>query len=224
MLNGNWQGAALFEVADPQLAAANFHSVSDCICGGGAGETLLDREVSDGPDIRVTSPCLSNEERVYFPDEVSRLPELAKPIKSRDGPMPNAHLSLDRVAVPDSTAEAATCAANRSEAAAAIRRVCCDAMKQLTAQPSWPRNRHSNQTDRERADQQWAIPDNRNRDEAVTPILSTIVSTSAVPANNRTDSGVYEDPQEPPAVTPARWGAALAARRAAAAVQIRARH
>uniref|UniRef100_A0A1I8FAE2 Col_cuticle_N domain-containing protein n=1 Tax=Macrostomum lignano TaxID=282301 RepID=A0A1I8FAE2_9PLAT len=29
--------------------------------------------------------------------------------------------------------------------------------------------------------------------------LSTIVSTSAVPANNRTDSGVYEDPQEPPA-------------------------
>uniref|UniRef100_A0A1I8F727 Secreted protein n=1 Tax=Macrostomum lignano TaxID=282301 RepID=A0A1I8F727_9PLAT len=49
------------------------------------------------PDIRVTSPCLSNEERVYFPDEVSRLPELAKPIKSRDGPMPNAHLSLDRV-------------------------------------------------------------------------------------------------------------------------------
>uniref|UniRef100_A0A1I8FQX1 GRANULINS domain-containing protein n=1 Tax=Macrostomum lignano TaxID=282301 RepID=A0A1I8FQX1_9PLAT len=34
-----------------------------------------------GPDIRVTSPCLSNEERVYFPDEVSRLPELAKPIK-----------------------------------------------------------------------------------------------------------------------------------------------
>ncbi|PAA64468.1 hypothetical protein BOX15_Mlig009932g1 [Macrostomum lignano] len=42
-----------------------------------------------GPDIRVTSPCLSNEERVYFPDEVSRLPELAKPIKSRDGPMPS---------------------------------------------------------------------------------------------------------------------------------------
>uniref|UniRef100_A0A1I8FH79 Conserved plasma membrane protein n=1 Tax=Macrostomum lignano TaxID=282301 RepID=A0A1I8FH79_9PLAT len=52
---------------------------------------------SSKPDIRVTSPCLSNEERVYFPDEVSRLPELAKPIKSRDGPMPNAHLSLDRV-------------------------------------------------------------------------------------------------------------------------------
>uniref|UniRef100_A0A1I8FJQ6 LRRNT domain-containing protein n=1 Tax=Macrostomum lignano TaxID=282301 RepID=A0A1I8FJQ6_9PLAT len=90
MLNGNWQGAALFEVADPQLAAGELPTLCPIAsAGAGAGETLLDREVSDGPDIRVTSPCLSNEERVYFPDEVSRLPELAKPIKSRDGPMPS---------------------------------------------------------------------------------------------------------------------------------------
>uniref|UniRef100_A0A1I8F4H1 Uncharacterized protein n=1 Tax=Macrostomum lignano TaxID=282301 RepID=A0A1I8F4H1_9PLAT len=58
--------------------------------------------------------------------------------------------------------------------------------------------------------------DNRNRDEAVTN-LSTIVSTSAVPANNRTDSGVYEDPQEPPSLVTQRDAAAAPAAAAAAA-------
>uniref|UniRef100_A0A1I8IVK4 CCHC-type domain-containing protein n=1 Tax=Macrostomum lignano TaxID=282301 RepID=A0A1I8IVK4_9PLAT len=158
-------------------------------------------------------------------------------------------------------------------------------MKQLTAQPSWPRNRHSQPADPERAGSSNGNSDNRNRDEATSVLfiavmassmtsifilavialvaikmckasesrlvsqdasvssvdadstvlnlrrqqnhyqlqhqnlgyfnpasyntltsqvtnLSTIVSTSAVPANNRTDSGVYEDPQEPPAGDP----------------------
>uniref|UniRef100_A0A1I8JQW3 Elicitin-like protein n=1 Tax=Macrostomum lignano TaxID=282301 RepID=A0A1I8JQW3_9PLAT len=73
--------------------------------------------------------------------------------------------------------------------------------------------------------------DNRNRESceledlckfAEVTNLSTIVSTSAVPANNRTDSGVYEDLRSRQLVTPARRRRRPAA--AAAAVQTERRH
>uniref|UniRef100_A0A1I8FGZ1 Uncharacterized protein n=1 Tax=Macrostomum lignano TaxID=282301 RepID=A0A1I8FGZ1_9PLAT len=206
------------------------------------------------PDIRVTSPCLSNEERVYFPDEVSRLPELAKPIKSRDGPMPSWARMRISVWIECSPGFYGRGCDVRCEPQ---RGCCCDSegllrcdetidcSAQLATKPAFPTSGPGG------AGSSNGNSDNRNRDEATSVLfiavmassmtsifilavialvaikmckaserrqqnhyqlqhqnlgyfnpalvtnLSTIVSTSAVPANNRTDSGVYEDPQEP---------------------------
>uniref|UniRef100_A0A1I8FR75 Rho-GAP domain-containing protein n=1 Tax=Macrostomum lignano TaxID=282301 RepID=A0A1I8FR75_9PLAT len=232
---------------------------------------------SSKPDIRVTSPCLSNEERVYFPDESVKTARASQTNqKSRRSDAQCASQSGSSGS-PGFYGRGCDVRANRSEAAAAIRRVCCDAMKQLTAQPSWPRNRHSNQRDRRRGDQAMAIPTIEtemklnaliisrlvSQDASVSSVdadstvlnlrrqqnhyqlqhqnlgyfnpasyntltsqvtnLSTIVSTSAVPANNRTDSGVYEDPQEPPAGDPSETPPAAAPAAAAAASPDRAK-
>uniref|UniRef100_A0A1I8F9E8 WAP domain-containing protein n=1 Tax=Macrostomum lignano TaxID=282301 RepID=A0A1I8F9E8_9PLAT len=191
------------------------------------------------PDIRVTSPCLSNEERVYFQTKCQGLPELAKPIKSRDGRCPM-RISVWIECSPGFYGRGCDVRCEPQRGCCCDSRVCCDAMKQLLAtKPAFPTSgpgaRGSSNGN----------SDNRNRDEATLSVssvdadstvlnlrrqqnhyqlqhqnlgyfnpasyntltsqvtnLSTIVSTSAVPANNRTDSGVYEDPQEPPAGDP----------------------